>query len=195
MAFGDIDEQTARGLAETIANAVVDALKKENANFGAIRTSVETAVDKSALAKTEALLYNYRGLKRIVQEREEDILDIYKYGVPDSHSVLEERVQKSPVQTGIVLPEESVESAVRSIRASMQEPLRAIAMVEKGMKALESDPYYKVVEYQYFECRTQEEIARLLGCSQVTVSKNKNRLIRELAIRMFPEQAVQELLV
>lgn len=195
MNFGEINEETARGLADTIATAVVNALKKDNTSFGELRASVNTATNKSACAKTEALLYNYMGLKRIVQEREQEIADIYEHGVPTSCGTVEERVQKSHVQTGIVLPEESVESAVRSIRASMQDALKAISMVEKGMKALRDDTYYRVLEYQYFECRTQEEIARLLGCSQVTVSKNKNRLVRELAMRIFPEQAVQELLV
>lgn len=194
MAFGEIDEQTARELANTIASAVVNALKKEN-SIGGLDEAASITGCKSACAKTETLLYNYRGLKRIVQEKEQEIVEIQTYGVPTSCGIVEEPVQKSRVQTGIVLPEESVESAVRSIRASMQDALKAISMVEKGMKALESDPYYKVLEYQYFECRTQEEIARLLGCSQVTVSKNKNRLLRELAMRMFPEQAVQELLV
>ena len=50
-----------------------------------------------------------------------------------------------------------------------------------------------MLPYRYFEGRTQEDISNEFGVSQVTISKNISRLIRELSMRLFPEQVVGEL--
>jgi DNA-directed RNA polymerase specialized sigma subunit len=68
------------------------------------------------------------------------------------------------------------------------------ALIEKGMGTLKADPYYKVLEMVYFERRTQEEIALEFDVSQVTISTNKKRLVRELSMQLFPNQVVDEML-
>ena len=93
---------------------------------------------------------------------------------------------------GLVLEEESVEAAVRTVERSVQGTVQAIALIDKCMAALKDDPYYEILEMRYFEGRTQEDIALYFGCSQVTISNNKNRLVRELAMRLFPNQVIDE---
>lgn len=147
---------------------------------------------KTAYAKTEALLYNYRGFQRIVRERMAEIEEIKKYGVPKKGGAVVEYGSGGSVQRGLVLPEESVESAVCRIKASVQDTVQAIALIDKCMSQIASDPYYKILEMRYFEGRTQDDIALEFNCSQVTISKNKSRLVRELSMRLFPNQAVEE---
>jgi RNA polymerase sigma factor (sigma-70 family) len=96
---------------------------------------------------------------------------------------------------GLATVEESVECAIRSVQESVQGTVQAIELIDKCMAAISSDPYYKILEMRYFEGRTQEDIADYLGVSQVSVSKNKNRLVRELSIRLFPDQCVQEMMI
>ena len=62
------------------------------------------------------------------------------------------------------------------------------------MDALKSDPYYKILEMRYFEGRTQEDIALEFGVTQVTISTNKSRLVKALAMRLFPDQVIGEML-
>jgi DNA-directed RNA polymerase specialized sigma24 family protein len=95
---------------------------------------------------------------------------------------------------GIVLPEESVDAAVRRVEASVQDTVQAIALIDRCMAQIKCDPYYNILEMLYFEGRTQEDIAMTFGCSQVAISKNKSRLVRELAMRLFPNQTVNELM-
>ena len=149
---------------------------------------------RSAYAKTESLLYNYKNFKRIVEQKLEEIRTIQECGVPQrSKSIVQwSGVHGSPQK--ILLPSESVESAIRSVHASVEKILWAVGLIEANMKAIESDPYYPILEMRYFNGYTQEQIALELGCSQVTVSKNKKRLVRELAMRMFPEQVIDEML-
>jgi RNA polymerase sigma factor (sigma-70 family) len=149
--------------------------------------------EKSAYQKTEQLLYNYRGFQRIVQERMEEIEEIKKYGVPKKGGAIKQYGGGGSIG-GLVLPEESVETAVRRIEGSVQDTVRVIALIDKCMEQQRSDPYYKILEMRYFEGRTQEDIALEFNCSQVNISKNKSRLIRELSMRLFPNQVVGELL-
>lgn len=181
-------------LAEIVSKAVVAALK-DNGLVGAEKANCKLKTEKTAYQKTEQLLYNYNGFKRIVEERKQEIEDLRKHGVPQKSAMSGgERVQSSRSVQGIVLPEESVEQAVRTVQESVQGTVQAIALIDKCMNSLRNDPYYKILEMRYFEGRTQEDIALEYGVSQVTISNNKNRLVRELSMRLFPNQVVNEMM-
>lgn len=183
--------------AEIVSTAVVNALK----DSGLVGTSntvvnVPSKSDKTAYQKTEQLLFNYLGFKRIVAEREQEIADLRKYGVPQKSagSMSGERVQSSRNVRGIVLPEDAVEDAVRTVEASVQGTVQAIALIDKCMATLKNDPYYDVLEMRYFEGRTLEDIGTYFGCDHTTISRNKNRLVRELSMRLFPDEVVKEMM-
>lgn len=184
-------------LVELISTVVKETIMQLGlGNVGANpKTESPTPIkEKSAYAKTESLLYNYRAFKKIVAERMDEIEEIKKYGVPKKSGAVVQYGSGGSVARGIVLPEESVESAVRRIQASVEETVQAIALIDKCMAQLKSDPYYRILEMRYFEGRTQEDISVEFGCSQVSISKNKSRLVRELSMRLFPNQVVSELL-
>lgn len=178
-------------LIEIIATTVKETITQ----LGLVNANPKPVKEKSAYSKTEALLFNYRGFKRIVDERMSEIEDIKKHGVPQkSGAVVEYGGNSGGTPRGIVLPEESVEAACARIRRSVEDTVQAIALIDRCMAQIKSDPYYSVLEMLYFEGRTQEDIAMTFGCSQVAISKNKSRLVRELAMRLFPNQAVNELM-
>ena len=180
-------------LAELVATAVVGALKKENI-IGNGEIAPKKKV-KTAYQKTEALLGSYKAFKKIIEERMVEIENIRKYGVPQkSTSIVEYTPGTGGTVKGIVLPEDSVEIAVRNVQASVQGTVQAIALIDKAMAALRSDPYYRILEMLYFEGRTQEDIALDFNCSQVTISNNKGRLVKELAMRIFPNQVIDEMI-
>ena len=182
-----IDNQTMLEFADLVAQAVVKALDGK-------KVSANPKTEKTAYQKCEQLLYNYNGFKRIVAERKQEIEEIRKHGVPKKCGGVTEYVQKGGMPHGLVLEEESVDAAVCRIERSVQGTVDAIALIDKCMAALKNDPYYKVLEMRYFEGRTQEDIAFEFGCSQVTISNNKNRLVRELSMRLFPTQAIEEMM-
>ena len=172
--------------AELVAQAVVKALEG--------KTPVKDKQEKTAYQKTEQLLYNYRGFKRIVEERLQEIDDLRRYGVPKKCGGVTEFVAKGGLPSGIVTEEESVESAVRSVERSVQGTVQAIALIDKCMAALKYDPYYPILEMRYFDGRTQEDIAVALNCNQATIARNKSRLVKELAMRLFPDQVTAEMI-
>lgn len=184
---------------QTTVQTVIDTLEKKhllvNANS---KTDSNTATCRSeprnAYQRTEQLLYNYNGFKKIVQERLAEIEDIKLHGVPKTSKSITQYGGASGSVQGIVLDEESVESIVHDKMATVHDIVQHIAMIDSCMEALKSDPYYCILEMRYFEGRTQEDIAAHLNCSQVTISKNKSRLVRELALRLFPNQVISEML-
>lgn len=179
-------------LATIVATAVVDALEgKRVINCG--HNTVHNKPEKSAYSKTEALLYNYNGFKRIVEEREQQIDEILVYGVPENKGV-REFVQKGGMPHGLVTEEEAVNTAVAHIRRSVEGTVAAIDLIDNALDGLKNDPYYDVLPMTYFEGRTQEDIADHIGCSQVSISKNKHRLVKELSLKLFPDQVIREML-
>lgn len=155
-----------------------------------IKTNVS---EKTAYQKAESLLYNYLGFKRIVEDKQKEIEELRLYGVPKTAAGFD-YVPRTNVVSGIVTDEERVECAIRSVQESVEGTVQAISMIDKCMAGLGRDPYYDILEMYYFDGRTLEDLAVEFGCSTKTISVNKNRLVRELALRMFPDQSVYEMM-
>lgn len=186
-----MEKQEMLEFADIVAQAVVKAITaSQNGN----NVGAQPKQEKTAYQKTEQLLYNYNGFKRIVAERQLEIEELRAYGVPHKCGGVSEFVQKGGMPQGIVLEEESVEAAVQTVQRSVQGTVQAIALIDKCMATLSNDPYYKVLEMRYFEGRTQEDIALEFNCSQMNISKNKSRLVKELSLRLFPDQYVHEIM-
>jgi DNA-directed RNA polymerase specialized sigma subunit len=87
-----------------------------------------------------------------------------------------------------------VEGAVQSLVDSVQTTVQAVALIDRCMGELKDDLYYDILPMRYFEGRTLEDIGAYLRCDHSTVSRNRNRLVRELAMRMFPDDVVSEIM-
>ena len=195
-----IEKESMVEFASIVAQAVVEALEKKSVigntintiNNNVVGASANSKTEKTAYQKTEQLLYNYRGFQRIVGERLEEIEEIKKYGVPRSSNPFAERVQGGSLPGGIVLPEESVEQAVHRIHCAIESTVRVIALMDRGLELLKNDPYYNILEMRYFDNRTLEDIAAYFNCDSSTISRNRSRLVKELSLRMFPDDVVNE---
>lgn len=183
-------------ISELVAQSVVKALIDNGlvGTVGSASANKKTKQsEKSAYQKTEQLLYNYRGFKKVVAEKQLEIEELRQYGVPGKSAMSGgERVQSSRSEFGIVLPEESVENAVHNVECAVQRTVQVIAMIDKALVALESDPYYPILEMRYFNGDTLESIGIHFNCDHSTISRNKSRLVKELALKFFPDEVVSE---
>lgn len=178
-------------IATTVRETII-ALKDENF-FGEVKAPKPKS-DKTAYQKTEQLLFNYNGFKRIVEERKQEIIDLRTHGVPQKSAgaIGGVRVQTSRSNVGIVLPEDSVEDAVRTVERSVEGTVQAITLIDKGLAALKNDQYYEILPMRYFEGRTLEDIGVYFGVDHTTISRNRSRLVKELSMRLFPDEVVNE---
>lgn len=69
---------------------------------------------------------------------------------------------------------------------------RMCVEVEKALAKIKGDKYYDVIEMYYFDEQPVESIATRIGCSISTASRNKTRLINELAIQLFSDEVIRE---
>ena len=192
-----MDRQRMMELADLISKAVVKALQDSGLVF--VDDTTESAPhhkkEKTAYQKTEALLFNYNNFRKIVEERKQEINDIRKYGVPRRNTQYGEvRVRTSRNVQGIVLEQDAVENAVRTVEATVQETVQALNLMDNCMAALKNDPYYEVLPMRYFEGRTLEDIGSYFGVDHTTISRNKRRLVKELAMRLFPDEVTKEIM-
>jgi len=149
--------------------------------------------ERTAYQQTEQLLYNLNGFKKIVADRMEEIEEIRKHGVPKkSKSITQFGGGSGGVNPGVQTEEESVEAAVHIVQESVKGTVQAISLIEKSMKALQYDPYYKILEMRYLEGRTLEDIAVEFNCSQPNITHHRIRLVKELAMRLFPDKVISE---
>lgn len=149
----------------------------------------------TAYQKTEQLLFNYLGFKRVIREKQVQIEDIQTYGVLERGAAVRQYGGNTGGKPrGIVLDEERKEQAIREIEKQMQPMVQAVELVDRGMAELQAEPYYKALEMRYFEDRTQEDIAVFFHCTRPNITYHMRRLINKLAMRIFPDQVAQEML-
>lgn len=66
--------------------------------------------------------------------------------------------------------------------------------VEGALHDLEHDPYFDVITRFYFDGQSREFIAQARGSSVTTITRNKARLLKELAPRLFADDVIKDLL-
>lgn len=66
--------------------------------------------------------------------------------------------------------------------------------VEGALHDLEKDPYFDVITRFYFDGQSREFIAQARGASVTTITRNKARLLKELAPRLFADDVIKDLL-
>lgn len=154
---------------------------------------VQHKEERSAFQKTELLLWNYNSFKRVIKEKEEEIAEIRKYGVPHKGGAVHQYSGDNTVR-GLSTVDETVETAVHTVQSSVQEISSVINMVDSAMNSIKNDEFYPILELRYFNGMSQSEIANVLNCTQQNISYHKNRLVRELSLRIFPNDVAKELL-
>jgi RNA polymerase sigma factor (sigma-70 family) len=65
--------------------------------------------------------------------------------------------------------------------------------IETALDTIRSDYYFEVISLYYFERYTREEVAVHFNTSETTISRNKSRLLSELAAVLFSDDFIYEI--
>lgn len=87
-------------------------------------------------------------------------------------------------------PEEMFEAVMNDLLARMAADRQEVETVQKALKSIERDAYYPAVPARYFDGRADWEVAEELHCDDSTVRRNRARLVRIVAIRLYGVAAV-----
>lgn len=146
---------------------------------------------RSVFQKTESLLYNYPKFKKIIEERREILKDDdFNHG--KSKSVV--AFSKTASHTNKT-EEEQYRERFEAYEASVAKTESYVRIIGEALKKIENDPYYQVLPLKYWEWKTHQEIADLFSKDVSTITRNKTRLINELKINLFSDEAIEELFV
>ena len=65
--------------------------------------------------------------------------------------------------------------------------------IEIALEEIKDDIYYEIIPMIYFENRTREDIAEHFNTSTKTITRNKNKLVNQLKLRLFSDDVIFEL--
>ena len=147
---------------------------------------------QSPFQKTETLLYNYNNFVAVIKEKEEQIAELRQYGLRQKSA----SITSFSGGTGLVdvkSDEEKVEEKIESIENSIRVTRSFIDIIVKAIEGLSDDPYYELIHMRYFEGCSREDIADHFNVDVKTVTRNKNRLINQLQIRLFSDEVIKQI--
>ncbi|KPU43020.1 hypothetical protein OXPF_34520 [Oxobacter pfennigii] len=140
---------------------------------------------------TEKLLYSYPVLKEKIDLDQELLFnpDAVIYPKEKSKDIIRYLNSSNASEFDIDQYTESVKSTMIKTRAE-------VVRIERALKCIEDDKYYKIIELKYFlkknsqEQYTYEDIAFILEKDESTIRRNKNRLITKLKLYLFGAEAL-----
>lgn len=145
---------------------------------------------RTTFKKTESLLYNYPKFKQIIKEREE-VLSCESSFFPKGKSadIVRYSKQKQEVKDIDVIIKEKHDAYEQSLERTK----RSVKLIDDALDKIIEDPYYEIIPEKYFEIKTHEQIAEIYNKDISTITRNKNRLVNELKIILFSDEAITEL--
>lgn len=87
-------------------------------------------------------------------------------------------------------PEEMLEAVRKSVEAHLAADQNEIDIVTKAMESVKGDYYYSTVYDGLILHKTDAELAEKLYCDESTVRRNRSRLIRIIAVRLYGVEAI-----
>lgn len=174
-----MSEELIEQTAEVTAQRVVLELKKQ----GMLKDNNETP-----FKKTEKLLYNYKDFIESIRDREKLIEDLENSSTGmKSRSITS--FSTAPVSDFTSEAErkaDEIENHKNQIRITKN----FISTIDAALALIKDDKYYGIIELWYFDGKSREEIAAEYNVDVKTITRNKNRLINRLQIRLFSDEYI-----
>lgn len=176
------ENKTIKQLKE-VANNIIE-------NVIAINTPKKNIASDFYRKETVKKLKSYPILKQNIEEFKKDLEDIKKENfetVPAIHIVSPNNNIDKYLNND--LEERRLIESIK-IRKSMLRDIRATKEIERAMEAIKDEPYNKIIEMQYFNNMSVDNIASELNCDTKTIYRNRIKLIDILTIKFFGGDAI-----
>ena len=165
--------------AQATAKEVVSELKRQ----GLMRDNKQTPFQK-----TEILLYNYNSFQEAIKDKYKRIETIKEEGLPGKSKSITSFPGNDSYE--IKSDNEKAEEKIELIEQSIAVTKNLISIVDDAIDKLKDDPYFEVIRLKYIEGCTREKLAEYFEVDVSTISRNKNRLINALQIRLFSDEVI-----
>lgn len=147
---------------------------------------------RTPFQKTETLLYNYNHFKAAIEDKVEQIKEIEEVGIRQKSKDITS-FSGSSSSYEVKSDEDKAEEKIEAIEHSIQTTKNFIKVIDSAVDCLRDDPYFDIIRMKYYEGMTREDIAEYYNVDASTISRNKNRLINLLQIRLFSDEVIYQI--
>lgn len=173
---------------EKIIDKAVKKAVSTSFMMGVAKGRQEAGEAKNLYKQTEIRLYAYPELKRNIQKYNDDIADLRQEGGGGRSKDI---VFFSSHGGGTRLSaDEIMEARIMIVQKKIFRDQTEIDEIDYALQSIAADEYYSAVEMKYFEEKSDDEIGEAMNCDASTVRRNKSRLIRRLAVKLYGALAV-----
>ena len=139
---------------------------------------------QAAYAATEKRLYALPILRERIEDNREELTELESMGVEALRHHSSSLVRL--IRPGMRLTPEEVHSAqMAELRARLAADEREVRKLQNALHSVAEDPYYLTIELKYFSGIKDADAANRLRCDPATVRRNRNRLVKRLALRLY----------
>ena len=139
---------------------------------------------------TESILYSYPAIKESIKQRNQQISDLKKYGIPKkSKSITVMSENKVQIEENDLL-----DVTIKNIKKSIIKTKVVLNYIDKVLAKYSADSYYEIFRLKYFEKKTIDEIAEYYEKDVSTINRNKKRLINDLKVYLMPNDIITDIL-
>lgn len=142
---------------------------------------------KNKYKQTEKRLYAYPILQKNIDRYKLDIEDVKSESFGHSHDIVIYTVGGAGEKRDI---EDIRKAKILMLEQKIIRDEKEIKEVNAALEIIKNDEYHKIIEMNYFQNMTPDEIAAKLNCDRVTVFRNKKRLINVISISFYGANAL-----
>ncbi|GAB6170070.1 hypothetical protein JCM1393_25300 [Clostridium carnis] len=179
-----INENVKKTIEKTIEAKTIDIADKI---IEKLNSSNKIKNELSFYKRVELLLYNYENLKEAVNQKEEAIKDLEKFGLPEKSKSIVVFSSANRSTQGDRYTELKEKYMLEKLETE-----RDLKRIDNALDKIREDRYFNIIRYKYLneeeeKISTDEEIAEKFNKERITIIRNRKRLINKLVTILFPE--------
>lgn len=175
---------------EQIHSVVGSAIKDAFKELG-IENKVKSAGINS-FKKTEQVLWNYAAFHDLLKVKEDQIREVLENGIPEKSKSILEYQPSGNWSSGLETTDEQIAEIVQGIQDEIKWIEGVLYKIDTALNAIRSDPNYFLIERYYFKGERISDLANELKIDQPLLTMRKNKLVRQMAMHLFPKETIGE---
>ena len=178
-----MQEQELDQFCEVIKNVVNDCMT----NFGK-RLKPEIPIIK----RVELLLWNREAFYKLALEKELQIEEARRSGVPHESPSITEYTAKTGVVSGISLEEDIVEQVIENLQRDIVWINSVLVNLTLALASIKDEQYYGLLTDYYFNGVSLDDLAKKYNIDITTASRVKKDLLNKLAVQLFTKEYITD---
>ena len=134
-------------------------------------------------------LYALPILRERILDNEAELMELESLGIEALRG--HDRSIVRLLRPGMRVSEEEAHLAqMASLRGRIAADELEVNRIQRALNCICGDPYFAVIDHKYFQRLTDDESAEIMNCDPSTVRRNRLRLVKRIALRLYGTEAL-----